>query len=74
MNEVLEVLVCVLYVIAFSNMIPCLQGYFRAAKASAGQGNKTKAIKYLEDGIKNCADTKDLEDYHQKLIKEEKRM
>jgi hypothetical protein len=51
----------------------CLQGYFQAAKASAGLGDKTKEIMYLKDGIKNCniSDLEDLRNYLQTLYEED---
>jgi hypothetical protein len=51
----------------------CLQGYFRAAKASAGQGDTTKAIKYLKEGIECCSNsnTEDLRNYLQTLYEED---
>lgn len=51
----------------------CLQGYFRAAKASAGLGDKTKAINYLKDGIKYCniSNTEDLRNYLKTLCEED---
>ncbi|KAJ4441649.1 hypothetical protein ANN_11507 [Periplaneta americana] len=47
------------------------KGYFRAAKACAGQGHKSKAVKFLRDGIRNCADTYDLKNYLQTLYEED---
>ncbi|PNF28586.1 hypothetical protein B7P43_G09381 [Cryptotermes secundus] len=51
--------------IAIANSKDSAKGYFRAAKASAGLGDNTKAIKYLEDGINCCnmSDTEDLRHY-----------
>jgi hypothetical protein len=51
----------------------CLQEYLIEAKASAGLGNKTGAIKYLEDGIQFCANsnTEELHSYHQTLNEED---
>jgi hypothetical protein len=39
----------------------CFQGYYRAAKACLGQGNRNKAIEYVENGIKKC-DNSNIED------------
>jgi hypothetical protein len=51
----------------------CLQGYFRAAKASTGLGDKTKAIRYLKDGIKHCniPESEDLRNYLHTLYEED---
>jgi hypothetical protein len=50
-----------------------LQGYFRAAKAAAGLGDRTKAIKYLKDGIGHCniSSTEDLRNYLQTFYEED---
>jgi hypothetical protein len=50
-----------------------LQGYFRAAKASAGLGDRTKAIKYLRNGIEHCnnSNTEDLRNYLRTLYEED---
>ena len=48
-------------------MFLCSQGYYRAAKASAGKKNILAAVKYLEEGIINCKETKDLVEYLNKL-------
>lgn len=34
-----------------------LQGYYRAAKACQEQGNRSKAIEYLKDGIEKCSNS-----------------
>jgi hypothetical protein len=51
----------------------CLQGYYRAAKASAGQGDKTKAVKFLKVGIDVCnnSNTEDLKNYLKTLCEED---
>lgn len=51
----------------------CLQGYFRAAKASVGLGDKAKAVKFLKEGIKVCSNsnTEDLRSYLKTLCEED---
>ncbi|XP_069697937.1 E3 ubiquitin-protein ligase TTC3-like isoform X2 [Periplaneta americana] len=57
--------------VAINNNKNSAKGYFRAAKACAGQGHKSKAVKFLRDGIRNCADTYDLKNYLQTLYEED---
>jgi hypothetical protein len=51
----------------------CLQGFYRAAKACDGQGNRKKARAYLENGIEACGDsnTEDLRNYLDQMLRED---
>jgi hypothetical protein len=51
----------------------CLQGYYRAAKACDGQGDRNKARSYLKKGIETCGDsnTEDLRNYLAQMLHED---
>ena len=51
----------------------CLQAYYRAARACAGQGNREEARAYLEKGIeKFCdSDTEALREYLDHMLRED---
>jgi hypothetical protein len=51
----------------------CLQGYYRAAKACVGQGDRNKARAYLKNGIEKCGDsnTEDLRNYLHHMLRDD---
>jgi hypothetical protein len=59
-------------ILEFSGLF-CLQGYYRAARACDGQGDRIKALAYLKNGIEACGDsnTEDLRNYLDQMLRED---